>query len=140
MGVVQKAYEELEMAKQQAQAHLDHTTAGMVPPGLTTTTGGSLTGTPVWTTHTGTITPVPDRTTLISWLVDATLQAEQSDHMITIQVEYAGIVLIGQVGDTYKTYTVSWATIEHSAINPILMAITELESALENSAEYEIIE
>ena len=64
------------------------------------------------------------------WLASGFEWAEQSDYMISLQLEKEGVVVIGQDGDAYETHTIAWADMENAIENPIKVAIEIVERHL----------
>lgn len=67
----------------------------------------------------------------IGWMMEAFERAEQSDKIITIQLEKEGVTVIGQEGDSYEAHTLSWPMMEHAEVNPVILGIEKVEKHLD---------
>ena len=64
------------------------------------------------------------------WMIEAYERGQQSDVLITIQIEKDGVVVIGEEGEAYETITLSWLMMEKAMTNPVVIGIETVEKHL----------
>ena len=65
------------------------------------------------------------------WLMAAALRCKESEDFLRIEIEDKGITIIGEAGEEYMCLTISWAVLEAAEVNPLLLAIEDVEKRLE---------
>lgn len=66
----------------------------------------------------------------IDWLVEARSHANDSEVLITIQIETDGVIVVGQSGDDYETAITAWENMQSGHENPLIKAIETVERHL----------
>lgn len=65
------------------------------------------------------------------WLMAAALRCKESEDFLRIEIEDKGITIIGEAGEEYMHLTITWLVLEAAEVNPLLLAIEDVEKRLE---------
>jgi hypothetical protein len=67
-----------------------------------------------------------------NWMEEAVERAENSEKMVTITVERGGVAVTAIEGnDKFAGHTISWVMMEKAEVNPLLLAIEDVERKLD---------
>lgn len=63
----------------------------------------------------------------IDWMIEAAKRATESDDLIRIESHETCVIVFGIAGETYAEYKIEWLAMEKAEVNPLLLAIENVE-------------